>query len=168
MSGSEASQQIHALYSGHHGWLLSWLRRRLGDAQQAADLAQDTFVRLLAAQRLEGIAEPRAYLSTVAKGLLINWYQRQALERAYLELLAQLPEPQVPSEEQRYAALQALQRLDALLDALPPLVRRCFLLSQIEGLGYEAIAKRCEISLSSVNRYMKQAFRQCLALMDSV
>jgi len=36
-----------ALYVAHHGWLQAWLRRRLGDAHQAADLAQDTFVRLL-------------------------------------------------------------------------------------------------------------------------
>ena len=32
-----------ALYVAQHGWL----RRRLGDAHQSADLAQDTFVRLL-------------------------------------------------------------------------------------------------------------------------
>ncbi|MDD3484875.1 sigma factor, partial [Azovibrio restrictus] len=33
------------LYRDHHGWLQGWLRRRLGNAHEAADLAQDTFLR---------------------------------------------------------------------------------------------------------------------------
>jgi len=33
----------------HHGWLLARLRRKLGCAWDAADIAQSTFVRVLAA-----------------------------------------------------------------------------------------------------------------------
>jgi len=80
--------------------------QKLGNAFDAADLAQDTFTRILGTRDLAGIKEPRAYLTTVAKGLVINWYQRQALERAYLEALALLPEPQAPSAEQRYIILR--------------------------------------------------------------
>ncbi|WP_276204144.1 sigma factor, partial [Delftia tsuruhatensis] len=38
---------VATLYSDHHGWLLGWLRKRLGNAFDAADLTQDTYVRLL-------------------------------------------------------------------------------------------------------------------------
>lgn len=38
---------LRELYSNHHGWLLGWLRRKLGCPQHAEDLAQDTFCRLL-------------------------------------------------------------------------------------------------------------------------
>ena len=41
------TQRLHALYRDHHGWLYGWLRRRLGNAADAADLAQDAFLRLL-------------------------------------------------------------------------------------------------------------------------
>ncbi|MDU5679729.1 sigma factor, partial [Pseudomonas aeruginosa] len=34
---------VSHLYQDHHGWLQGWLRRRLGCAENAADLAQDTF-----------------------------------------------------------------------------------------------------------------------------
>ncbi|SDI93890.1 Sigma-70, region 4 [Pseudomonas delhiensis] len=49
MSSPYASthSQVGELYAGHHHWLLGWLYRRLECHQQAADLAQDTFVRLL-------------------------------------------------------------------------------------------------------------------------
>jgi RNA polymerase sigma-19 factor, ECF subfamily len=157
---------VEQLYSQHHGWLQGWLRKRLGCSQRAADLAQDTFVRILASHLPEPLHEPRAYLTTVAKGVLVNWYQRQDLERAYLEALAALPEPLAPSEEERYLILETLNELDRLLVALPPLVRRCFLLSQLEDMKYEAIALQLGISLATVKRYMRQAFVQCLSLMD--
>ena len=40
-----------ALYSDHHGWLQRWLKFRLNNAYDAADLAHDTFVRVLARPR---------------------------------------------------------------------------------------------------------------------
>lgn len=159
-------RQISTLYTDHHGWLQGWLRRKLGNAVDAADLAQDTFVRILGGRDLHGIQEPRAYLTTVAKGVLINWYKRQALERAYLDALALLPEPQAPSPEARALVLETLHEIDAMLDALPPLVRRAFLLSQLDGMKYEDIAEQLQVSLTSVKRYMAQAFRQCLAAME--
>lgn len=159
-------QQVETLYSDHHGWLRAWLHRRLGCSHRAADLAHDTFVRILGGRDLTSIREPRAYLTTVAQGVLVNWYQRQALERAYLEALAVLPEALVPSEEERLLILEALREIDALLQALPPLVRRTFLLSQVDGLKYEEIAAQVGVSLATVKRYMRQAFRQCLARMD--
>ena len=156
-------EDVAALYSNHHGWLLGWLCKKLGNAFDAADLTQDTFTRILASRDVSSLQEPRAYLTTVAKGLVVNWYQRQALERAYLEALAALPEQQAPSVEQRFIILETLYEIDAMLDALPPKVKRAFLLSQIEGLKYEDIAQQLNVSLITVKRYMKQAFLHCLA-----
>lgn len=156
---------VEALYSGHHNWLYTRLHRKLGNAMDAADLVHDTFTRILAS-RVEIIEEPRAYLSCVARGILVNWYQRKALERAYLSALAQLPEPEVPSPEQRLLVLETLHEIDALLDALPRLVKRAFLLSQIGGLKYDDIASQLGVSLITVKRYMKQAFLQCLSLVE--
>lgn len=163
-SSPSSAELVRTLYVEHHGWLQTWLRRRLGNSCDAADLAQDTFVRILRVADRGTIETPRAYLTTVAKGVLVNWYRRQALEQAYLQALALLPEPEAPSPEQRALVLETLHEIDAMLDALPPLVRRSFLLSQLEGMKYEDIALQLGVSLSSVKRYMAQAFRQCLAL----
>ena len=40
-------QGIEGLYAEHHGWLRGWLRGRLGNAFDAADLAHDTYLRIL-------------------------------------------------------------------------------------------------------------------------
>lgn len=156
---------VERLYSQHHSWLYARLRSKLGNAMDAADLAHDTFTRILASN-IGVIDEPRAYLNCIAGGILANWCQRKALERAYLAALAQLPAAEVPSPEQRYLVLETLHEIDRLLDRLPPLVRRAFLLSQLRGMKYEAIAEQLGVSLITVKRYMKQAFVQCLTLLE--
>ena len=156
-------QTLHDLYRDHRGWLESWLRRRMGNACDAADLSQDTFLRLLASsQRIADLHEPRAYLLTVGKRLLSNFYQRRSLEQAYLNALASLPEECVPSPEQRWLLLETLQALDELLDGLPRAVRQAFLWSQLEGLSYQQIAERLSVSERTIKRYMAQAYEHCL------
>lgn len=157
---------VETLYVDHHGWLLSWLRRRLGNAFDAADLAQDTFVRVMASRRLPADLgqAPRALLTHVAKGLVVDHWRRKEVERAYLEALACLPEAQAPSPEARLQILQALCRIDAMLQTLPPRTREIFLCAQLDGLGYPQIAERMGTSLVTVKRHMRTAFAACLAL----
>jgi RNA polymerase sigma-19 factor, ECF subfamily len=156
-----AQQTIHALYCDHHGWLQAWLRRKLGDAFVAADLAHDTFVRIVARRTVQ-CEEPRAYLSTIARGLLVDHWRRQDVERAWLDTLAALPEPLAPSPEERALLLEALYRIDAMLDALRPKVREAFLLSQLDGLSYREIGERLGVGERMVKKYMAQAMLHCL------
>ncbi|WP_277422996.1 sigma factor, partial [Pseudomonas viridiflava] len=44
---SAFSSFLTALYHDHHRWLNGWLRQRTDCPHNAADLAQDTFVRVL-------------------------------------------------------------------------------------------------------------------------
>jgi len=154
---------VHALYVSHHVWLQGWLRRKLGNALDAADLAQDVFVRLLHRQPCE-IREPRAYLGRIANGLVIDHWRRRELERAWLETLAQMPEVVAPSPESRLHFLQMLMEIDRILDALKPKVRAAFLWAQLEGLTCKQIAERLEVSLATAERYIATALRHCYAL----
>ncbi len=167
MTAAATHPHFTALYSDHHSWLQRWLSAKLGNASDAADLAQDTFTRILGRADLAGLHEPRAFLTTVAKGVLVNWYQRQALERAYLEALAALPEPAAISPEQRMLILETLHEIDAMLDALPSKVKQAFLMAQLDGMPYADIAAQLGMSLITIKRYMKQAFLQCLLAMEN-
>lgn len=152
---------VEVLYHDHHNWLNGWLRRKLGCPDSAADLAQDTFVRVLNGRELPALIEPRAFLTTIAKRVLFNHYRRQDLERAYHEALAQLPEQVAPSEEDRAIILQTLMELDQLLDGLPAAVKRAFLLSQVDGLSHGEIAVELSISIATVKRHLNKAAMRC-------
>lgn len=158
---------VQALYTAHHGWLLGLLRRRLDCPHGAADMAHDTFVRvLLKPEVLPGLREPRAYLTTIARGLLHDHWRRRSLEQAWLDTLAALPEDVMPGPEEALAIRDTLQQLDDLLGRLAPKAREVFVLSQLQGLGYAQIAAQVGVSERSVKRYMAQGFEVCLALMD--
>ncbi len=156
---------VETLYSNHHGWLQAWLRRRLGHSADAADLAHDTFVRLMSARRPAHLgAEPRALLTCIAKGLVIDLWRRREVERAYAQAIAHLPEPEVPGPEVRLQILQALTRVDAVLHALPARTRRMFLMAQLDGLTLREIAEHTATPLITVRRHLHKALMACLTL----
>ena len=157
------ADNVAQLYRDHHGWLSVWLRRKLGNSFDAADLAHDTFVRLMAGRRrTEAGAEPRALLTHIAKGLVVDHWRRRTLEEAYLATVAHLPEQQAPSPEARALILETLHAIDTALRTLSAKTREIFLLSQFDGMGYDAIAQRLDVSLSTVKRHMQAALTACL------
>ena len=47
---------------------------------------------------------------------MVDLFRRRTLERAYLEMLALIPDGYAPSPEQRQSLLESLQQIDAMLD----------------------------------------------------
>ena len=76
------AHRVADLYRSHHGWLHGWLRKRLGCAHQAADLAHDTYVRLIVSGRLPAPDQSRAYLTQIAKGLAVDFFRRLFPQKA--------------------------------------------------------------------------------------
>lgn len=150
-------------YRNHHGWLRGWLQRKLKSSDDAADLAQDTFIRLLAGRDLQLVRTPRAYLTTVARALLANHFRRRDIEQAYARELAASPDLAAASAETRAIILEALHEIATLLDGLPRKVRTAFLLSQLECLPQAEIATRLGVSVSSVKKYILKALSHCMA-----
>ncbi|MBW7901933.1 MAG: sigma-70 family RNA polymerase sigma factor [Rhodocyclaceae bacterium] len=157
MADDALHRSLATLYAEHHGWLKNWLRRRLSCSEQAADLAHDTFLRMLAQREPVALATSRAFLTTVAQRVLASHFRRQHLERAWLDALAQQPELAAPSAETRALWLETLCEIDRLLDTLPPVVRRAFLLSQLDGLGHAQVAAELGISIATVKRHIVKA-----------
>lgn len=161
-----ATQEMHALYTDHHGWLHGWLRRKLGDASEAADLAHDTFLRIMVSQRIPRQLgdEPRALLMHIAKGLVVDHWRRQSVEGAYLDAIAQLPEAEAPSPETRMLVIEALMRIDAMLASMPARTREIFLLAQIDGLTLKQIAVQTQTPVITVRRHIHRALMACMAI----
>lgn len=158
---STTHRVVDELYVQHHSWVVQLLRRKLGSQEQALDLAQDTFMRILTSENLPKFHEPRAYLTTVASRLCGQYFRRQALERAYVQTLAALEPEHTPSPETRLLVLEALDAVGKVLDGLGTKVREIFLLSQLDGLTYPQIAERMGLSINVVQKSMLKAYRHC-------
>lgn len=158
-------QAVQVLYREHHDWLRHWLRKRLPCTENAADLAQDTFVRVLSSRQAFDLREPRAYLSSIARSLMIDGFRRRALEQSYLDALAAQPEPLDISPEERALIIETLLEIDRLLDGLGPRCREIFLLAQLDGLSHVEIGRRLGVSTNTVRKYVVRGLTQCLLLM---
>ncbi|AMB78702.1 MAG: sigma-70 family RNA polymerase sigma factor [Pseudomonadales bacterium] len=172
MSTGEPAFQaaISNLYSEHHGWLFGWLRRKLGCAQNAADLAQDTFTRILnARESVATLREPRAFLSTTARRLIIDQVRRKQIENAYLQELALTAQALegFQSPEQILTTLEALEHIAFILEGMQDKVRQAFVLYYLDGLKQSEIARQLALSDRTVRKYLIQALLHCSHSLDT-
>ena len=68
----------------------------------------------------------------------------------------------MPSPESQALIVETLLRIDAMLTQLPQ--RSAFLMSQLHGMTYAAIATELGVSERMVKKYMAQAMLHCLML----
>jgi RNA polymerase sigma factor (sigma-70 family) len=145
-----------AIYRANNNWLIALIRRRFG-SQDAEDLAQETYVRALAAET--EIHNPKAFLAQVAKHAALDQYrQRTAGDVAVSEFGHRESLSQTLSPTDKLALKQAIL-------ALPPKLGEVFLLSHVIGLTYAEVANRCGISVVIVQERMTKASTMISALM---
>jgi len=172
MSSGEPPFQaaISDLYCEHHGWLFGWLRRKLGCAHNAADLAQDTFARILnARESVASLREPRACLSTTARRLILDPVRRKHIENAYLHELALTAAALegFQSPEHILSTLEALEHIAFMLEGLHDNVRQAFVLYYLDGLTQSEIARQLGLSDRTVRKYLIQALLHCSHSLDT-
>ncbi|MBP0600859.1 sigma-70 family RNA polymerase sigma factor [Herbaspirillum sp. LeCh32-8] len=164
---NNSGEPIDRLYQENCGWLQGWLRTKLGNAWDAADLAHDTYLRILRQDSRPAAADARRYLVQIAKGLMIDLFRRRSIESAYLDALTTLPAVEAPSEETRLLAIEALVELDRILFGLAPKARQAFLLCKVDGLSYREAALALGVSVSSVEKYIAAALLACYGVLHT-
>ncbi len=154
---------IDTLYRDYHSWLSNWLIKKLNCPHNAADIAQDTFTRVLTLSQTLNLQTPKAYLVTTAKRLIIDQSRRQCIERAYLAELALAAKTMdhAPSPEQILTVLQILEQISAALEGLAEKPQQAFLLHYLEGQTHSAIADQLGVSDRMVRKYLVQALMHC-------
>jgi RNA polymerase sigma-70 factor (ECF subfamily) len=140
-------------------WLNRFFSRRLGSANDAEDLTQETFLRFARAMPSAAIQAPQAYLRTIATNLLRDRAEHSATRWARIQLPLDegLDCADEITPERTLEARQALDHYERLLGELAPRTLEIFLLSRLEGLRYAEIAARLGISVWAVKRAMMKA-----------
>ncbi|MCG5242592.1 RNA polymerase sigma factor [Azospirillum doebereinerae] len=162
--GDRDKPGLVASFQEHYGDLMRFLIWRTGDADHAADVAQDTYFRLAALPDSEKpITNFRAYILRVARNLSIDRLRREkwmvSAETVEDEMSA-LADDSVPLDE-ALLSKQRLRLLDEALRDLPPKPREALLLHRVAGLSQAEIATRLGVSESMVTKYVAQAMLHC-------
>lgn len=164
-SADEPCQTIggfEAFFHTHQQQLLSFLRRRTGSHEDAQDLVQESYLRMVRF----GYTDPprpepvwRSLLYRTANSLVSNLGREQRSHHAAehdafdeLELVSELPSP-----ERQVEARQEFARMLEALHELPPRCRQVFLLHRLHGKSYSEIAVHCDISVKAVEKHISKA-----------
>lgn len=127
------------------------------DRAVAEDVVQDAFIYLWTNRARIGYrGSVYAYLLQSVKNACLNYKTHLGVEEKYRQVAAnphEEDEPDTEWEEVRQKVLQAVDRL-------PPKCREIFILGTVEGMKYNEIAEKLDISVNTVKTQMKYAYRK--------
>jgi RNA polymerase sigma factor (sigma-70 family) len=145
--------------------LMHYLRSNWRNASEIADLRQEIYTRVFEAARERIPDNPKRFVLTCARNLLINLVRREQVvpmetfaDFETLDIAADAPQPDCSVIEQ-----EELHRLEASLELLPARMREAIALAYFDGLSRKDIAKRMGITQSTASHYLA---RGALSLAD--
>ncbi len=162
MSRSSA-EFVGSLFADSGDDLRRYVASRLPNCEDARDLAQETYLRLLRHNQAELVRHPEAYLFRIAANLIHEHWLKAKLEQ---ESVADSVDPEaLASREASGEALagqqQSLDALCRMLRVLPSIQQRVVLLHRRDGLTYAEIAEELKISPDMVKKYLSKALARC-------
>jgi RNA polymerase sigma-70 factor (ECF subfamily) len=148
----------------YHDSLIHFLQQRLRVPEDAHDVAQEAYVRLLQYQSSTAVRSPSSMLFRIA----INVANDLGRSDKARHLADQCPVDEVelvseqPSAERQLSAVEDLALLRAAIAGLPPKCRQVFLLSRVRQMTYPQIAGHCGISVKMVEKHISHALAICV------
>lgn len=155
MPAEERRAVIQRLFEDHNDSLLRFLSVRLRSVEEAREVAQEAYVRLLKLDEPNAVSFFRAFLFRTAANLAIDRMRKRERADRYLPLL--FPDADEPSAEDCQAIREKIRLIGGYLEELPPKCRKAFLLNRIDGLSTPQIAERMQLSERSIRNYVLRA-----------
>jgi RNA polymerase sigma factor (sigma-70 family) len=155
---------VHETIRRHHDSLIRFLRQRLRVKEDAADVAQETYIRMMRYEGSSEIQSPSSVLFRIAINVANDLGRSEQARRA--DDQTSIDEIEVASDappvERLIAAEQDLSLLYNAIEQLPPKCRNVFLLSRVHQMTYPQIAAHCRISVKMVEKHISHALAICM------
>ena len=155
---SERERFLKQLTERYRQPLNAYFQRRVGTRNEAEDLTQEVFLRLVKRLDVETLDNPEAFVFTTAANLLRDRYRRGHTQRSHLaEVSQQQPGIEELTPERVFDSRQHLEKVIEALEQLDERSRDAFILHRLEGMKHAQIAELYGVSVSSVEKYIIKA-----------
>jgi len=154
------------LIDKHSSRLYRFILKHIGNASDAEELAQQTFVEAVQAYRtFRGDSQLSTWLYGIAMNLVRNYLSRAPHRRHHMtddSILDDMPESDIAGRtvhdpEQRFAQTQLFAQMDVALAELPEHMRELLILVGVEALSYEEAAVMLTIPIGTVRSRLSRA-----------
>lgn len=154
---------VESLFSDRGDDLLRYLTARLPNGEDARDLAQETYLRLLRRNRDDLVRHPEAYLFRIAANLMYeNWLNVRPEGNARSEHIdPDCLNTEELSTEAAAAQQQCVDALERVLRVMPPMRQQVVVLHRRDGLTYEEISAKLGISVGMVKKHLAKGLARC-------
>lgn len=166
-AGEPRALEVERLFREHNDSLVRFLTLRLHSRQEAREVAQESYVRLLQLERTDVTGFLRAYLFRIAGNLAIDRLRRRTTESRFQEaelfpgLFDRPPEPEALAMEHEH-----VEQIRGFLHELPEAVRTAFLMFRTEDVDQGAIARRLGVTDRMVRNHVTHALMYCRLRLD--
>src|SRR5215831_10978034 len=161
-SGAEALS-VQDVIRRHHDSLVRFLKHRLRVAEDASDVAQETYIRMMHYEGSREVHSAPSLLFRIAINVAHDLGRAEMSRRRSdhcsvddVELISDVPTP-----EREIAAEQDLELAYQAIAELPPKCQQVFLLSRVKRMTYPEIAAHCGISVKMVEKHISHALQIC-------
>jgi RNA polymerase sigma factor (sigma-70 family) len=159
---------IERLFREHKEALIRFLALRLRSQQEAKEVAQEAYVRLLKLDQPGAVSFLRAFLFKTAANLAVDRIRHEQTARHAAREIKFLEEfTRQPTPEQFASDAEQIRLLEKLIDELPPKCRRAFLLHKVQGLDFKEIAAQMGLGERMVRTYVVRAVVYCRSELDA-
>ncbi|QXT34782.1 RNA polymerase sigma factor [Sphingomonas sanguinis] len=152
--------------------LRRYFAARVG-GDDADDLVQETYLRIVHSDPKLEIRKPSAYLYQLANNIMLDRLRQSRARGAREGRWHSATVTRTASGEDMDDAIPAdrvlisrdrLERLRRALEELPEAVERTFYMHKIEGLSHREVASRLGVSQSLVEKHMMRALRHLMSV----
>ena len=142
--------------------LRSYISRYVISPQDIDDVSQETFLRAYKAEKEKEIEHPKAFLFRIAKNLMLSEFSRKARKITdYIEDYEGSEE--LLNTDNLESNVMAQQKLGIYCEAvasLPTQCRRVVIMKKVYGMQNKEIARRLELSVSTVEKHLAKGIRR--------
>ena len=148
----------------HEGELRAWLSARRLPGLEVDDIIQETYARLVSAESVAGVRDPRTYAFSAAHSVILTHVRRARVvsfqAMADLDVLGAVsPEP---APERQLLDRQELRRLAEAIAELPTKTAQIFSLRRVHGLSQRQIADQLGLPESTVEKHISRAIHMLM------
>lgn len=146
--------------------LYRYLLRRLHSCENAEDLAQEVYLRLLRAADLRQVRYPQAYVYRIAFNVLYEFRMRErgsptVFDSTAVASAAEELADEALTPDEVYDHSERKRRFEAVTARLPPMQRAVLRLAAHHSLSHAQIAQTLGISVNTVRNHLYKAIDYC-------